>query len=422
MLPIFKEYCQFLKDKTGIELEEGYYWYDKSIIKGFDKDFNEVKLYRLTINDDLSMSYTIPKSYKSYENNNLISWNELIEINKKRLNIIEEESIKLIKDKVNKYSEYKPIIPISTGKDSMVTLHLVRKILPDIRVIFNNTSLDCADTYRMVKAMPEVEIMNPKRGFYDYVKTDKVIPSRFARFCCRIFKTGVMVEQLEHNIKYLFFMGMRNEESATRADYEDEWINKTEWGKTEWQGILPIRKWSELDVWLYILKENIQINPKYKKGYNRVGCAVACPFYTKSTWVLDEYWYPTMRQRWVDILTDDFIEEGKWNVLNCTLEEYIQKGWNGGMLHDNPSDEVIKEFMDYKDISDENIARKYFNNTCHQCGKKVKKDEVGLSMKYFGRNNNKMMCWKCLGKILNKTRNELKEDVVKFKEQGCSLF
>lgn len=92
----------------------------------------------------------------------------------------------------------------------------------------------------------------------------------FARACCNIFKEGAMIDYLDRNDKYLFFMGMRNQESSKRSNYTDEWKND-KWKGREWNAILPIREWSELDVWLYILKNNININPKYKKGYSRVG-------------------------------------------------------------------------------------------------------------------------------------------------------
>ena len=76
---------------------------------------------------------------------------------------------------------------------------------------------------------------------------------------------------------------MRNEESINRSKYETEWKNE-KWGNRDWIGILPIRKWTEEDIWLYILWKGINFNPKYRKGYSRVGCAIACPFYSKSTY------------------------------------------------------------------------------------------------------------------------------------------
>lgn len=176
-------------------------------------------------------------------------------------------------------------------------------ISEDYTLIFNNTSLDVADSYRFAKSIINCEIMNPEEGFYPWVKRTKMYPTRFSRACCSIFKTGVMVKNLDKNKPYLMFMGLRNEESSKRADYKDEWKN-IEWGKTSWQGILPIRTWTELEVWLYIMLRDLPINEKYKKGYQRVGCGIACPFYTKTTWVLDDYWYPySIYQRWRIICT-----------------------------------------------------------------------------------------------------------------------
>lgn len=429
MNPIFKEYCKFLKDTVNLELEEGYYWLDNQIIKVFDKQGNIHKLYRIVVKDDLSISYKIPNSYDTIIKFDLASWDDVIELHKNHLEELEAESKKLIVEKMDKFDGYIPLVPVSMGKDSMVTCHLVRNIYPETKAIFNNTTLDCADTYLMAKNFPNCEIMTPKQGFYQYIKEARMIPTRFSRFCCRIFKVGEMVKQLDHNIRYLMFMGMRNEESNTRSGYGDEWINEAEWGDTEWQGILPIRMWSELDVWLYALWRKIEINPKYKKGYSRQGCSISCPYYNKSTWVLDKYWYPTMRKRWEDILRQDFVSNSKWLVLNCTVSEYINQAWNGGVFREDPTEEVIKEYSAYTGI-DGNVALQYFNkycaNGCKSKSGKIKKikekDVIGMNLKYHGRNINKFYCKKCLMKIYGWDDDKWVDEVNKFKQQGCTLF
>lgn len=417
---VFEEYCKFLEDKTGLKLEEGYYWLDNSIIKCFDKSGKIHKLYRIIIDDKLNVKIKVPKKgYSKLENIDIESWNDTVERYKSRLDALENDAKELIKSTIERYRFHTPIILTSGGKDSSVCMHLVRSVKADTKAIFNNTTLDCADTYKHIKEIDNVQTINPDEGFYQWRKRLNFIPTRFSRACCTIFKEGAMTEKLNSDDKYIFFMGMRNDESATRSGYEDEWHNE-KWSEN-WDAILPIRKWTELDIWLYIIYRQISVNPKYRKGYARAGCAIACPFATKSTWVLDEYFYKYMYDRWHKILEDDFISEGKWVNMNCTLEEY-HTAWNGGMVRDESTDEVVQEFMEYKDISDRKIAEKYFNNTCHICGKKVKKDEVALSMKYFGRQNEKMMCWKCLGKELDKSRADLKADVEMFKSQGCTLF
>lgn len=92
------------------------------------------------------------------------------------------------------------------------------------------------------------------------------IPTRFARACCSIFKEGAMIDYLNKDDKYLFFMGMRNQESAKRSDYGDEW-----------NAILPIRTWNELDIWLYILKIILMSILNIKKGIVELGGQIKRP-------------------------------------------------------------------------------------------------------------------------------------------------
>ena len=415
---IFKEYLEFLRDKNipvnELGIKEGFYWLDRQIIKGYDKEGNLHKIIRLYIDDNLNLTY---KKYDTKEFK-IESWQETVKRNKSILNNLEKESLNIINEYIKKYNEYKIICPSSGGKDSSVTSYLVKQVENPL-ILFNNTSLDCAETYLHIKKERNLKVISPKEGFYQWRERNNFIPTRFSRACCTIFKEGAMVDALDKDEKHLLFMGMRNEESSTRANYKDEW-NNIKWGNRDWKGILPIRKWSEVEIWLYMLWKNIEINKKYKYGYSRVGCAIACPFYSKSTWVLDKYWYPDMYARWHKILEKDFIENKKACIMNCSLKEY-HINWNGGVVHDSASNDVIKEFAEQQRL-DINIAKKYFDKTCMNCSKKLKKDDIALSMKYFGRQIEKFKCINCLAKSLNIKPKELKEKIKEFKQQGCALF
>ena len=425
MNPVYNEYIKFLRDTSGEELpclKEGFFWLDKQIIKGFDSQLVEHKFYRVKVSDNLEKVEILKlKSYEDPSEVDLIDWRTMVNIKENHLREIEHESLCLIREKIENYDAYTPIIPVSMGKDSMVTCHLVRQLYPNTKAIFNNTSLDCADTYRMVKTFPNCEIFTPEEGFYPWQKRVNWIPSRTRRGCCSIFKVGAMIDNIDKNENILLFMGMRNQESNTRSGYGDEIINP-ELGKTNWQGILPIREWSEIDVWLYIMWKNIEINPKYKKGYSRVGCAIACPFYGKSTWILDKYWYPTMRKRWENILTKYFINNKGWITFNCTLQEYLTQAWNGGIFRDEPTQKVIDEFVKYTGI-DKQIALQYFNKKCCCCDKRIKHKEVlSMNLKVNGRQVNKFYCKKCLMKEFDWNKEDWDKQVALFKTQGCALF
>ena len=118
---IFNEYLTFLRETSGQELsdiKEGYFWLDRLIIKGFDKQGNVHKFYKVKVSDDLEIVQVVKlKKYENIADVDLASWNDLIELNKEHLQQIENKSLQLIQDKMEKYKEYTPLVPVSMGKD-----------------------------------------------------------------------------------------------------------------------------------------------------------------------------------------------------------------------------------------------------------------------------------------------------------------
>ena len=445
MLPIYKDFIKFLKDKEcPIKLTEGYFWWDSCIIKCFCN--NKIyKVARMWINDDASVKkWTIYKECPSgylYDNTlfNILhdelecidSWETTYKNNSAEILAKYNESIEQLQMAKEKYSNCKWVVGNSTGKDSMLTMYLIDKINKDYELIFNNTTMDNSDTYKMAKSI-NAEIITPKmsngqnRSFYKMVKSHGT-PSRHLRWCCDYFKEGGTQQYYKGQDNLMLVLGTRNEESSKRAAYDFEWKN-TQWKNKTWSGLLPIKNWTELELWLFTIHNNIQINPKYKKGYSRVGCAIACPYYTKSTWILDEYWYKEMYNRWHRILEDDFISGEKWYRMNCTKKEY-HSNWNGGLVRKHPTQEVLQEFMDYKGIDDIKIAKQYFDKGCYVCNNTKgnptsinNKDVVAMNLKMLGRNIDKFMCKKCLMKNLNIDKEKWNELVEAFKQQECKLF
>lgn len=426
MLPIFNEYSSMLQD-FGIELpySPNKLWVDRLIIRGFDKEGNQHKICRLNITEDLR--YECKMYTKLPKDEDLETWEETYNRLEPIITERERESLSVLNSMYEKYKNYDIILPTSMGKDSKLTEHLVNKAGLPYHAIFNNTTCDSADVYKEVKQRKDIEIITPKDkdgnnlSLYKMMENGTGIASRHSRWCCSIFKEGGTKQYCKDKHNIMFIYGMRNEESTTRSNYKDEWKNIL-WEDDTWVGCLPIRKWTELELWLYTIHNNIPINSKYKKGYSRVGCHICCPFYTKSTWILDKYWYKNQYDRFHRIIDKDFVEGEKWTRMNCTKEEY-HMNWNGGLVREEPTEEVIKEFQEYKGFESYDLAKQYFEKKCCNCGKKVsKKNEVAMNLKLFGRNINKFYCKKCLMKEMEWNKERWDKEVDKFKQQGCSLF
>lgn len=425
MNPIFNEYRTMLND-FGVDLsqyDEDKLWIDRMIIRGIGKNGEDKKICRLKVNDDLEYEYKFYKNIPS--NDELESYEETYQRMSESIAERERESIDVIRGSIEKYPECSLVLSTSMGKDSKLLEHLLRKVTTNYRTVFNNTTCDSNDVYKEVKKRPEIEIVTPKDKDGKPLSIYRMarqygFATRHHRWCCSIFKEGNIKKYLSDEKDIIEYLGMRNEESKTRSDYEFE--KEDDRFDENWHFFLPIRKWKELEVWLYTIHNNIPINTKYLKGYSRVGCHVICPFYTKSTWILDKYWYRKQYDRFHDELTKDFVNRELWSAKNCTEQEY-HMNWSGGVVRDEPTEEVIKEFMEHNSFENIELAKQYFQKNCEDCGKKVyKKDEIAMNLKFFGREINKFRCKKCFMKHFGWKKEQWDEQVARFKQTGCTLF
>lgn len=425
---IFKQEIEFLRRELGITIPEHTAFMDRMCVKVLDRENKWHILYKIKAKN---MELRLVKANKTHINNIKI-WNEIIKGNEEHLDSIERESIETIKQYIRTFNDYNIVVPVSGGKDSAITHYLVNKAIDELKqdrsfrfkvnvlTVFSNTTNETHHTYKYIKEnYPKALVITPKEGFYPLIHRTGTVPSRFNRLCCSLCKEMPMIEQLDKNIKYLFFMGMRAAESQKRSEYATEWKNHR-WTSKVWQGILPILQWSDIDVLLFQLSRNIPINGLYSMGYNRVGC-VNCCYRSDYELILNKEFLTQYHNRWQLILEKDFIENKKAPSLNCSLQEYKNGSWRGGIVHTEPTEETIQEFSTQQGM-DINIARKYFNKICMCCSKKLKKDDIGMSMKYFGRNIENFKCLNCLGKDVGLTKKELKEKTKDFKNQDCVLF
>lgn len=186
---------------------------------------------------------------------------------------------------------YEIAVGFSGGKDSQVVYDLCKRAGIDFKAYYN-VSFESNITKKFIREnYPEVIWRKDhKFGFIEnIIKNHKgLLPTQQIAYCCADYK---------HNPKYVddcSIIGVRKAESQRRAsrtslmfknktllkrlnaDVSDYFLDqcKSVGGGSKIK-LLPIVDWSDEDVWDYIKRHKLPINPEYKHQ-SRVGCIV-CP-------------------------------------------------------------------------------------------------------------------------------------------------
>jgi len=312
------------------------------------------------------------------------------------LNSIKTEAHDFIKESAKKFDEESIVLSFSGGKDSTATADIVIKALsnPELTHIFGDTTLEFPSTieyarrYRSNNGITNFWIAkNIEQNFYD-VCEDIGPPARMMRWCCSMFKTGPItriINKLYRNQQILTFYGIRKNESVSRSKYnriEDD----AESIKIQQQTVAsPIFFWRDIDVWLYILAEEVDFNDAYRLGYDRVGCW-CCPNNNQRAQFLSRIYMPEQSKKWREFLisfakkigkpdAEVYVDTGKWKArqggnglssagdvkirfTNCTAEEHA-KIYSLVRPYD---DELVGMFVPFGRVAPE-LGQKLLNET-----------------------------------------------------------
>ena len=261
--------------------------------------------------------------------------NLFIQANQNRLAYLKDEAFSFVRNTAEKYKDENIVISFSGGKDSTATADIVIKALsnPSLVHIFGNTTLEFPSTIEYAKRYRESHPLaifqiakNDEQNFYK-VCEDIGPPSRMMRWCCSMFKTGPItrvINSMYRSQQILTFYGVRKSESVSRSKYnriEDD----SESIKIQQQTVAsPIFFWKDIDVWLYILAEQLDFNLAYRLGYDRVGCW-CCPNNNQRAQLLSRIYIPDKFQKWRKFLInfakkigkpdpEVYVDSGKWKA------------------------------------------------------------------------------------------------------------
>ena len=204
--------------------------------------------------------------------------------NLSHLKQLEAESIHIIREVAAEFDN--PVMLYSVGKDSSVMLHLAHKAFAPGKIPFPLMHVDTQwkfqEMYRFRQLMAEKYEVDIKVWINPEGK-DQVSPfSHGSEKHTQIMKTDSLKQALDHYGFDAAFGGARRDEEKSRAkervySFRNEfhqWDPKNQrpelWNlynakinKGESIRVFPLSNWTELDIWLYLLREDIPIVPLY---------------------------------------------------------------------------------------------------------------------------------------------------------------
>lgn len=208
-----------------------------------------------------------------------------MQVNQKILKNLEDESIEILRET---YSAFKrPVMMYSIGKDSTVLLHLAKKAFYPASMPFTLLHIDTTWKFKEMIEFRDKLVIDEKFNLIVHTNingvTSGITPfSTGISEYTRVMKTVALREALDINGFDAAIGGSRRDEEKSRskerifsvrsaghvwnprAQRPELWRSyNTRLALNETMRVFPLSDWTELDIWLYILKEGIKVNPLY---------------------------------------------------------------------------------------------------------------------------------------------------------------
>lgn len=287
---------------------------------------------------------------------------------------------------MSEYYYHKPlIICYSGGKDSDVMLDIAKRCLKpnEFEVLNSHTTVDAPETvYHIREVFQKCEaegikttVRLPTRkgkptSMWRLIEQRGSPPTRIARYCCEVLKETTTPNRM-------VAIGVREDESAKRKGRGDFGVREPRKDERQYRSTghtfamfrldkfggedayqcrmiqackeqkdticNPIYRFTLRDIWEYVERFEVPMNPLYAKGYKRVGC-VGCPL--GGEWSMKKEFadYPQYKKNYIKAF-DRAIQKRKAEGKKCIYDtgEDLMKWWIGENPNQLTFDDIFPE-------------------------------------------------------------------------------
>ena len=198
---------------------------------------------------------------------------------------LEQESIHIIREVASEFE--RPVMLYSIGKDSGVMLRLAQKAFAPAKIPFKILHVNTTWKFREMIEFRDQLVKDLDLDFVEWINQDGVDEgigpfTHGTQRHTHVMKTEALKQALNEGEYDAAFGGARRDEEKSRAkervfsfrDKFHQWDPKNQrpelWDlfncevkKGESIRVFPLSNWTELDVWLYVYKENLPMVPLY---------------------------------------------------------------------------------------------------------------------------------------------------------------
>ncbi len=158
--------------------------------------------------------------------------------------------------------------------EDVIVLHLLRKRLPDIPVLFLETGYHFPETCEFRDQLTRdwrLNLINviPKQTVADQESAFGILYRNEPTKCCQLRKVDPLLEALQSYDTW--FTGLRREQSITRRNVKKAELHHLPTGKALTK-VSPLADWTWGQVWEYTAAHKLSYLPQYDQGYKSIGC------------------------------------------------------------------------------------------------------------------------------------------------------